>query len=453
MTEQRREIGFWTAVSLVIGSMIGSGVFLLPASLAAYGGLSMIGWVVSAAGAVLLALVFAHLARRNPAAGGLYAYTRESFGDFAGFLVAWGYWISAWSANAALAVAFAGYAEPLLAPSLSIAPGPVFEATLAIGAVWFLTAVNSFGVGVAGRVQVATTALKLLPLVFVGIGGLLYFEPAHFAVPVASSTSQGSQVLAVVTLTLFAFLGLEAATVPAGAVRDPDRTIPRATIIGTVVTAAIYIISTAGVMSLVAPDVLAKSTAPFADAARALAGNWVGGLVGFGAAVSAFGALNGWILIVSQLPLAVARDGAFPSPFARVTANGVPVTGMIIAGVLSTALIGMNYIEAIVGAMTGRPGLEGAGLVAVYTKILLLSTLATLIPYAFCSLAVFLPGGRRASGLAVGTALIAGLAFVYAFFAIYGAGADVVNLGFLLILAGLPVYVWVVRQRGAAAKS
>ena len=165
LIESRREIGFWTAVSLVIGGMIGSGVFTLPASLARYGGISLLGWVVSAAGAVLLALVFAHLARRNPAAGGLYAYTRDSFGDLAGFLVAWGYWISIWCANAALAVSFVGYLDPFIP---SIVRTPSSAALLAVATLWFLTAVNSRGVATAGRVQVVTTTLKLLPLVVVG---------------------------------------------------------------------------------------------------------------------------------------------------------------------------------------------------------------------------------------------------------------------------------------------
>jgi APA family basic amino acid/polyamine antiporter len=144
--------------------------------------------------------------------------------------------------------------------------------------------------------------------------------------------------------------------------------------------------------------------------------------------------LNGWILVVSQLPLAVARDGVFPRVFARVNGNGLPIAGMVIAGVLSTALLALNYSSS-------------EGLVMLFTKMMLLSTLSTLVPYAFCSLAVFLPGGRRATKLAAGTTVVAALAFIYAMFAIGGAGADVVYLGFLLILSGLPVYVFVARGR------
>jgi APA family basic amino acid/polyamine antiporter len=439
----KREIGFWTAVSLVVGSMIGSGVFLLPANLAPYGGISLLGWVVTAVGSIMLALSFAHLARRSPAAGGLYAYTRDSFGDFAGFLVAWGYWISMWSANAAIAIAFAGYAGPLFLDLTGSPAGtpisPMTGATIAIAAIWFLTGVNALGVGAAGRVQVVTTALKLLPLAVISIAGLFYFDASRFAIPDPSTPLGdgtvgpfGPALMTVMTLTLFAFLGLEAATIPAESVENPDRTIPRATVVGTIATAIIYIASTAAVMSLVAPDVLVKSTAPFADAARVIAGDWLGRLIGVGAAISAFGALNGWILVVSQLPMAVARDRMFPSIFGKVNAKGTPIAGMLIAAVLSSTLVLLNF--------------SGESLAQIYGNTILLSTLATLLPYSFCSLAVFLLRGRRITAGA-GAATVGTLGFIYACFAIYGAGAETVFLGFLLLIASLPVYVWIAGQR------
>jgi APA family basic amino acid/polyamine antiporter len=420
--------------------MIGSGVFLLPSSLAPFGGLSFVGWVVSAIGAMLLALVFAFLARRHPAAGGVYAYTRDGYGDLAGFLVAWGYWTSIWAADAALAIAFVGYLDPFLPPAFKT---PIVEVSLAVGAVWFLTFVNSLGVAIAGRVQVVTTVLKMLPLVVVGVGGLVFLNSSHFSIPEPAAMPAGQNPLfAVITLTLFAFVGLEAVTIPADAVDRPERTIPRATIVGTLVTALIYVLSTAGAMSLVAPAALASSTAPFAEAARALGGEWLGRLVALGAAISAFGALNGWILIAGQLSMAVARDGIFPKPFMRVNSRNVPVTGMIIAGVLSTGLIALNYSQS-------------KNLVTLFTKITLLSTLSTLVPYTFCSLAPFLPVGRKAAvrgaeggvgrPLSPAITVISLLAFVFSIVAIVGAGSDVVYLGFLLIVSGLPVYVWVRR--------
>jgi APA family basic amino acid/polyamine antiporter len=423
----RREIGLAAAVSLVVGSMIGSGVFLLPASLAGFGGVAFLGWLLSAAGATVLALVFARLARIDPAAGGPYAYSRHAFGDFAGFLIGWGYWISIWSADAALAVAGVGYLSPFIP---SIVGSRVGAALLATAIVWVLTFINIWGVKTAARVQVVTTILKVMPLVVVGIAGIFAFDRSHFAIADTSVRGLSAGIIATTTLTMFALIGLEAATIPAAITRDPDRTIPRATVIGTLVAAGIYIVSTIGVMSLVPPASLAMSTAPFADAARAALGNRAAAAVALGASISCFGALNGWILIVGQLPVALASDGLWPARFARLSRTGTPAFGMVVAGVLTTALIWMNYTK---------------GLVELFTFIILLATLAVLIPYVFCSLAGLMIKDRQGARATTSEVVLAVLAFVFSFFAIVGAGANVVFWGFLLLLAGLPVYVWVRR--------
>jgi APA family basic amino acid/polyamine antiporter len=422
-----RTIGFWTAVSLVMGNMIASGVFLLPASLAPHGGLAIGGWLVSAAGAMLLALVFARLAAYRPAAGGPYAYTRDAYGQFAGFLVAWGYWISVWCANAAIAMAFVGYLSPFL-PGLVGHRGSA--AALAIATVWLLTLVNIRGVGVAGRLQLVTTGLKLLPLAFVGLAGLALVDPSHFTVADTSPFALAGGITASATLTLWAFLGLECATIPAGSVRDPARTIPRATVVGTLLAAVVYVLSTAGVMGLLEPDALARSTAPFADAARTIGGDLAARLIAAGAAISCFGGLNGWILIAGQLSSAVAADGLFPAAFARQSRYGTPALALVVTSGLTTALIATNA--------SGR-------LVDVFTFTILLSTLSVLVPYAFCSLAGFLLArADPAMRMPAGASAVALLAFAYSLWAIGGAGADVVYWGFLLLLSGIPVYVWAV---------
>ena len=409
------------AVTLVMGNMIGSGIFLLPASLAPYGGLSIVGWLVSTCGALLLALVFARLARIDPAAGGPYAYTRSAFGDLAAFLVAWGYWISMWTTLGALAVAFVGYLDPFFP---AVVRTPATAALLALAVVWVLVAVNVIGVRTAAWVQAATTVLKVTPLVAIALLGLANFEPAHFAIIHPEGGARAS-VPAVATLTLWALLGLESATVPAESIEDPERTIPRATVVGTLLTAIIYIASTVGVMSLLPPAALGQSTAPFADAARAQGGDTAAAAIALGAAISCFGALNGWVLLAGQLPLAVARDGLFPKIFGRLSPRGTPAAGMIIAGALTTALVAMNYTR---------------GLVDLFTFMILLATLNTLIPYVFSSLAIFFVHDRR-QRLTTGIRVIAALAFFYSFWAITGAGAETVYYGFLLIIAGLPVFV------------
>ena len=309
--------------------MIGSGVFMLPAALASFGGISMLGWVVSAAGSVLLALVFAHLSRRNPAAGGVYAYTRDSFGDFAGFLVAWGYWISIWSANAALSVAFVGYFGPVLHPNrrLPVSDRAVRRRPGGRDALVPDRRQQSRrrdrrpGAGRDDDVEAAAAGRRRHRRPDVVRARALRDSGCA-----RRASSHGGMLLAVMTMTLFAFVGLESATIPAGSVKDPDRTIPRATMVGTLVTAAIYIVSTAGAMSLVAPEVLAKSTAPFAEAARAIGGDRLG--VVHRRRRGHFGVRIAERLDSGREPVAAggrAGTACSRSPFARVNATGMPV--------------------------------------------------------------------------------------------------------------------------------
>ncbi len=310
------------------------------------------------------------------------------------------------------------------------------------------------GIRAAGRVQVVTTVIKVLPLALVGIAGIIYFQPAAFTVAAPNGLpALGGDLMAVVTLTLWAFLGLECATIPAASVRDPGRLIPLATVVGTVAAAAVYVISTVGVMSLVPTDVLVKTTAPFADAARTIGGTTMAAFVAIGAAVSCLGALNGWILMVGQMPMAMAADGLFPAAFARRSARGTPALAMVIGAALSTLLIVVDYAEALLA-----PIVERRDLVSLFTRMILLATLSTLVPYFFCSLAALLSGTRtrlavRRPRAWLAARVVAALAVIYSIVAIVGAGTEVLIWGSALLLAGLPVYWWMVsrRARGSAA--
>ncbi len=426
--DRHRALGLWRSTALVVGNMVGSGIFLLPASLAAFGGISIVGWLFTAAGAMLLALVFGRLGRRLPRAGGLYAYTREGFGEFPGFLVAWGYWISIWCGNAAIATGFVGYMG-VFVPQL--VASPIAAAATAIGAIWVLSWVNAMGVRDAGIVQVVTTVLKLVPLIAVGTLGLFFFNLDNFRPFNLSGLSPLTAIAATAAMTLWAFLGLESAGIPADDVQDPKKTIPRATIFGTLSASVVYILGTVAVMGVIPARLLAESTAPYADAASAMWGGWAVYAVATGAAISSFGALNGWILLQGQIPLAVAKDGLFPAVFAKLSKRGTPTAGIVISSVLATLLISMNYTR---------------GFVEQFTFILLLSTLTSLVPYVFCSAADVLISfrDRKASGqrLRTGVILVPTLAFLYSLWAIGGSGRDTVYWGFLLLLAGIPVYVW-----------
>ncbi|HEX2355511.1 MAG TPA: amino acid permease [Micromonosporaceae bacterium] len=427
---KRRGLGIWLATALVVGNMIGSGIFLLPSALAGFGGISILGWLFTAAGAMLLALVFARLGRAYPKTGGPYAYSRRAFGDFVGFLTAWGYWIAAWVGNAAIAVAFVSYLGYFEAFD-ALNDNRILAALVAVGAIWLLTFVNALGVRQGGIVQGVTTVLKFVPLLALALVGLFFIDGANFGGFNPSGQSGYGAITAVAALTLWAFIGVESATVPAEEVENPTRTIPRATIIGTAATALVYILGTVAVMGILPAATLAESGAPFADAADVAFGTWAGPLIAVAAVISAFGCLNGWILLQARIPLAAARDNLFPRAFARTNRGGAPVVGLVVSSLLITGLTLLNY---------------NASLVEQFTFVILLATLTTLIPYVFSAAAqlmLLISDRSRFDGKRLaGHATVAALALAYAIWTVAGSGYEVVYKGFLLLLLGIPVFLW-----------
>lgn len=433
-----RSLGVWTALALVVGNMVGSGAYLVPAALGSYGPIGLVGWALTAVGAICLALVFGRLGRIMPAEGGPYAYTRATLGDAPAFLVAWGYWVSVWVGNAAIATAFVAYLTPFF-PTLGTSP--VAGGVAAVGSIWLLTVINAWGVREAALVQLVTTVLKILPLVALGTLGLLALDTGNLTPLNVSGGSGLSAVTATAALTLWGFLGLECATIPVDEVRDPERTIPLATVLGTVVTAAMYLLSAAAVMGVLDAGELAVSTAPYADAATHLWGGWAGRLVAAGAAVAGFGVLNGWVLMQGQMPLAPARDGLFPRAFGRLSTRGTPVFGLVLSSALATALVAANYTR---------------GLVGLFTFAVLLATVTVLLSYVCGALAQILlirrePGrfGGRGARRAV---VVSGLAFAYSVWAIVGAGWDAVFWGGVLLALGTPIYLAGAGRRAVAAE-
>lgn len=418
----RRVFGFWICLALVIGNMIGSGVFLLPQQLAPYGWNAILGWGVTIPGALCLAFVFASLARRFPRAGGPYAYTAEAFGAAPGFAVAWSYWISVWTANAAIALAAVSYLSHFL-PGLAAAPGLV-----AIGFVWTFTLINCLSVRGAGEVQLVTTALKLLPLIAAIVLTLAIAATGDRpdAVPLPTADIGWAGVTATAALTLWAMVGFESATIPAGHVRDPQRTIPRATMIGTLVTGLVYLIACSGVALLLPPEQAAASNAPFADFIGRYWGAGPASLVALFAAISALGALNGWVLIQGEMPVALARDGMFPAWLARTSRAGTPVRAHLVSTGLVTLLLLAN---------------QSRSMGDLFAFMALLSTAASLVAYLSCSLAAL---RLQAIGRIPGSSILPAVAVagaIYSAWAIYGAGREPALWGAALLLSGLPVYM------------
>lgn len=421
-----RTLGFWAVLALCIGNMVGSGIYLLPATLAPLGWNQLAGWLVTIGAALALALVFARLSAKVPRAGGPYAYAQEAFGPLAGFVSAWSYWVMTWVGNGAIAVAVVSNLS-LVFPAIGEVAG--LPALLAMGCVWLLTAINVLGVRAAGRVQEVTTVLKLLPLVaLIALAVWLLISGAPRApdpgVPLAAGT-----IATAAGLTFWGFLGLESGTVPADKVKDPARTVPRATLIGVVLTGLIYFGISAAFALYMPADAAAKSPAPVADFLGTHFGAGVAGVVALFAAISAFGALNGWVLVQGEMPCAMAKGGVFPRWFAAETPQGTPLRGHVLSSLLLTGVVLLNYQK---------------GMADLFSFIASVSLAAGLLAYLMSALAALrlVPGDFKLASAAV-------IAALFTLWAEWGLGAEAVGYGAVLVALGLPVYLSVRSARAS----
>lgn len=428
-------MGFWTCTALVVGNTIGIGIFLLPAALAPYGFNALIGWGVTVIGCVVLARVFARLAQVFPGDDGPYSYIRRTQGSGPAFLAIWCYWVSVWVSNATIAVGVVAYLRAALPGLAGLAPPPV----LALALLWLCVAINLFGLKSGGLAQIATTALKLLPMAAIVLLGLwiLAAHPALYGRHVPATPIRPSLILTASTIALFAMLGLESAAVPAGRVRDPARTIPRATLAGTVATAAIYVAVSIIPMLLIPQAELARSPAPFADLLGRFVGEGYGRWLAAFVVVSGLGALNGWTLLSGELTRVMAAHGLLPSPFSRLTRRGAPAWGLIATAALASALVLMSYSKSLV---------QG------FTLLSLMVTAANLPLYLFAALALAVVGLKRAPAAPRGVLAFGLAGAAYAVFAFVGVGREPLVWALVLAGAGAPLYLWMRRRAAAGAR-
>jgi basic amino acid/polyamine antiporter, APA family len=426
----RPSLGFWRSWSLVVGSVVGSGVFLMPTVLAPYGGMGIISVVVAGLGGLCIAIVFASLSRRVSGSGGPYAYAHAGFGEFAGFLMAWVYWAALWSASGAIATAIPGYLAVLI-PNISASPMVAF--TVAVLAVWSSVAINWLGIREAGIVGLIATLGKLVPLVVIGVAGLFLIDRHTFPPLNPGGGPPLAAFVAGFTIAFFSYVGLESATVPAEDVVDAGVTIPRATILGTLTVIGLYVLVTVAAMGSIPRAELASSSAPLAMVGEHIAGRTGSMVVAVGALLTIYSAMHYAIMLSGQIPMVAARDGLFPKVFAQQTSRGTPGIALGVTGALGTCLIAMNSSKSLVSA---------------YTFINLMSTLATVVPYAFCAAAALLipSADAETSEVRFRSKVVAVIAFSVAFLATAGAGAEPVYWFTLLLLAGIPVYVWIRRS-------
>ena len=357
-------------MALIVGTIIGVGIFNLPTSLAFYGPITLISVALTTVGALLLAVLFAALSRRLPADGGPYAYARVAFGNRLGFANAWSYWITAWAGNAAIAVGWVLYVEHFINKSQN----KFFSVLLVLAGLWIPAVINLSGVKNMGSVQAVTTVIKFAALVFISTVGLFFISGANFTPWNVSKESAIAAIGGGMAIALFSYIGVETVSVAAAKVRNPDRNIPRATVLGTLAVAVVYLLSLTAVFGIVPTARLASGSAPYSDAVNAMfGGTWAGNVMAVAVIISGFGALNGWVMISAEMPLAAAKDGLFPERFKRISGNGVPAFGVVVSAVLSSAAVVINYL-----------GSNGA---TVFTTLILMTGITAAIPYGFSALA------------------------------------------------------------------
>jgi basic amino acid/polyamine antiporter, APA family len=427
----KKKLGLGMLIALVIGNMIGSGAYLLPSTLSTIGSISLYAWIFTCAGAISLALVFGRLSSVLPKKGGPYAYTKTGFGNFIGFQTSFCYWVSCWIGNCAITVACIAYLKYFF-PMLAV-PWISFSAAIII--LWFFTLINTMGVKHVGVIQTVTVVIKLIPILVVVLLGWFFFHP-HYLTESFNVTSQPhlsniSAISLAATLTLWGFIGVESATVPAGNVHNPKRNIARATILGTIIVAVIYLLSSVVVMGMIPNHVLQSTTAPFAVAAKLIFGPVGGMVIAIGAIISCLGALNGWVLLQGQIVMAAAEDGLFPFAkfFAKKNKNDVPANATIMTSCFITLLL--------FGTMS-------ANLVTQFNFIILLATSIALFMYFYVSVTSLVLARVKILKSTIPHIILSLFACCYSFWAIFSAGYNLIFYELMFLLATFVIYVAVI---------
>jgi APA family basic amino acid/polyamine antiporter len=423
MERERADLlGLPATVALVVGGIVGTGIFTVPAAIAVYGWVSVPAFAVVSAGSLAIALSFAGLVRRTRRSGGPYAYAQDAFGEFAGFLAAWTYWIQGWTGHATIAVAGAGYAATLF--ELGDDRGTTLA--LALGVLWLPVLNNLVSTRSVGAVAVTTTVLKIGALSVVAIVGLVLFDPGNVGGVDARDGEVARALPAACALLLFSFLGMEGAAVATNRVRDPERNVPRAIVGGVAGVAVLYLAGTLAVQGAVPQGALAESSAPFADAAAELfGGEWAARAIAAVAVISALGSLNGWNMVNAEMVAGAARDRLFPAVLERRT-RGLPVLALLINSTLATILIVVNA--------TGDA-------LSLFTTLALLSTFVYVFGYILSVAAELLHALTTGRPVRRGPVLIAGVALGFSVWMAGATGPDAVQAGTVMLLLGIPAYV------------
>lgn len=427
--EKEPKIGLISAISLVVGNMIGSGVLILPASLAVYGSYAFCGWGVTSIGALCIGLIFVKLSLWMKDSGGPYVFARHVFGDFIGFQVAWSYWIFSWISNVALIVSGLGYL------SVFVKLSSLSYIMIGLSMIWIFTIINLISIKMFARVQILITAFKVIPIILFALIGLWNFDTAIFHVP--SKFSFDESVANAVALTLWGVVGIESATIPAGTFKNAKRVIPIATVCGVIVTSLIYILGTMAIMTYLNQDDLIASNAPYVDATRNLFGEIGAVIMAIVGVVSILGTLNGWIMIQGFVPKSAAEVNLFPKIFAKTNKRNLPVFSLIIGSILMSFVFIMNYSESIKDQ---------------FNFIIELSCFAIIIPYLYSISSAFIQAisvkrNEFKTKISFCLFVISCIgSFLYVMYALVGLGEKIISIGVILMLISSLFYGLLSRQ-------
>ena len=415
------KIEFKESITLVIGNMIGAGIFMLPISLSEYGSISLFGWIISGLIAIALAKIFKKLSKKYPGESGPFTYTNIFFGEFIAFVVVWGYWVSILLLNASLAIAVTSYSTVFI-PELE---NQYYNISFSVLVILIISIISYKGIKGIGKFQLYTTVIKIIPLILTVVIGFLFFNLENFFPLNISMKTNFEAITVSTTLTFFAFLGIESATVPEGKIKNPIENVSKATSFGVFFTFIIYILSTIALIGILSPEQIQNSNAPFADAGGVIFGDYARYLMAFFAIVSALGCLNGWTLLQIELPKNLSKNNLFPKIFSKENSNNIPISGLVISNIIVVSLITMNYSKDLSN---------------IFTDLILTSTFCTLILYLFITTGEILLIFKNKKHLK--TNFISIPVFIFLIWMIIGVGYESILLGLLLLSISIPIYFY-----------
>lgn len=410
---------------IVAVNMMGSGIIMLPVNMAQVGAISLLSWLVTAVGSMAIAYGFAQAGLFNQRPGGMSAYAEDAYGKPGYFLVFLLYFLSLAVGNVAIGISAVGYLAGFF-PWLTSTP--IATCVSLIILLWLTTVANFGGPRVTGRIGSITVWGVILPVGLLCIIGWAWFSSEVFAAawnPNGLTLVQGMG--SSISLTLWAFLGMESAAQNSDAVENPKRDVPLACLFGTLGAAIIYILSTTVIQGIVPNAELAASTGPFALAFATMFNPAIGSVVMALAVLACVGSLLGWQFTIAQTARAAADERMFPSLFSRVNEMGAPVTGMIVMGV----------VQSLLALMTISPTLNEQ-----FAALVNLAVVTNVLPYIISLSALFVM--MRAAGVSESkfrlNSSIAIVGMLYSVFAIYASGKDAVLGGMLVTGIAFIIY-------------